>query len=66
VSKRIPLRALTAEEREEIRRLATSSKEPHRLVQRERVILAMLEDPDLTASQAGIQAGFKSDVMGAV
>ncbi len=66
MSKRIHLRELTAEERKEIRRLATSRKEPHRLVQRARVILAMLEDPDLTACQAGLQAGFKSEVMGPV
>ena len=57
--KRIGLRTLTTEEETEIRRLANSRKEPMRLVQRARVIEAMLDDPSLPASRAGEQAGFK-------
>jgi hypothetical protein len=57
--KRIGLRTLTTEEEAEIRRLANSRKEPMRLVQRARVIEAMLDDPSLPASRAGEQAGFK-------
>jgi transposase len=63
--KRIRLQALTAEEKAEIRRLAASRKEPMRLVQRTRVIAAMDEDPELTATEAGLRAGFRSNAMGA-
>jgi transposase len=62
--KRIKLRTLTIEEETEIRRLATSRKEPMRLVQRACVIAAMLDDPDLAASKAGEKAGFKGAPMG--
>jgi transposase len=54
----VKLRSLTTEEEAEIRRLAGSRKEPHRLVQRAKVIVAMLDDPKLYAIQAGLQAGF--------
>jgi len=64
MAKRVRLRALTTEEQAEIRRLAASRKEPLRLVQRARVIAAMLEDPRLTAAQAGLRAGFKSKTTG--
>jgi hypothetical protein len=64
MSKRIRLRALTAEEKAEIGRLAASRKEPIRLVQRARIIAAMVEDPSLTATDAGFQAGFKSSAVG--
>ncbi len=57
--KRIGLRTLTTEEEAEIRRLANSRKESLRLVQRARVIEAMLDDPDLPTSRAGELAGFK-------
>ena len=56
--KAVKLRSLTTEEEAEIRRLAGSRKEPHRLVQRAKVIVAMLDDPKLYAIQAGLQAGF--------
>lgn len=62
--KRIKLRSLTSEEKEEIQRIASSRKEPIRLVQRVRLIKAMAEDPDLPASRAGLGAGFKSAAMG--
>jgi len=58
--KRIELRTLTTEEETEIRRLAKSRKEPMRMVQRARVIEAMLDDPGLPASRAGQQVGFKA------
>jgi transposase len=54
----VKLRSLTTEEEAEIRRLAASRKEPHRLVQRAQVIAAMLDDPQLHASHAGLRAGF--------
>jgi len=62
--KKIRLRSLTTEEAKEIRRLAASRKEPLRIVQRARVIAAMLDNPDLTAGESGFQAGFKGDTSG--
>lgn len=64
--KRMRLRMLTTEEKVEIQRLAVSRKEPLRLVQRARVIAAMAQDPELTATEAGLRAGFKSTAMGAM
>lgn len=54
----VKLRTLTTEEETEIRRLAGSRKEAFRLVQRAKVIVAMLEDPKLHATHAGLQVGF--------
>ena len=62
--KRIHLRTLTAEEKAEIRRLAASRKESVRLVQRASIIAAMMEDPDLTAGEAGLRVGCRSVAMG--
>ena len=62
--KRTRLRELTTEETAEIQRLAASRTEPYRLVQRARIIAAMADDPDLAASKAGLQMGYKSDVAG--
>jgi hypothetical protein len=62
--KRIALRTLTTEEEAEIRQLAKSRKEPIRLVQRARVIEAMLDDPSLPASRAGEKVGFSGAPMG--
>ena len=49
--KRIQLRTLTTEEEAEIKRLSKSRKEPMRLVQRARVIAAMLDDAGLEVDQ---------------
>jgi transposase len=57
--KPVKLRSLTTEEEAEIRRLAASRKKAHRLVQRAQVIEAMLDDPRLTATHAGLKAGFR-------
>jgi transposase len=62
--KAIKLRPLTTEEEAEIRKLAASRKASHRLVQRAQVIVAMLEDPKLPATHAGLRAGFKSKQIG--
>jgi len=62
--KRTRLRALTTDEQAEIKRLATSRKESIRLVQRARIIAAMAEDPELTATEAGFKAGFNSSPIG--
>ena len=60
----VKLRSLTTEEETEIRRLAASRKEAFRLVQRAKVIVAMLEDPKLHATQAGLQVGFSGTQSG--
>jgi transposase len=60
----VKLRTLTAEEVTEIKRLASSRKEPMRLVQRARIIAYMLEDSNLYASEAGQKAGYASVVTG--
>lgn len=60
----VKLRTLTAEEVTEIKRLASSCKEPIRLVQRARIIAYMVEDSKLYASDAGLKAGYTSVVTG--
>lgn len=62
----VKLRTLTAEEVTEVKRLASSRKEPMRLVQRARIIAYMLEDSSLYASEAGRKAGYASVVTGPV
>jgi len=64
--KRIRLRSLTPDEKAEIQRLVSSRKEPIRLVQRARIIAYMVEEPELTATEAGLRAGFRSDAMGTI
>jgi transposase len=64
--KRIPLRALTTEEKNEIQRLVASRKESIRLVQRAQIIAGMAADPELTATEAGVRAGFKSNAVGTI
>jgi len=60
----VKLRTLTAEEVTEIKRLASSRKEPIRLVQRARIIANMVADQTLYATEAGLKAGFASAVTG--
>lgn len=62
--KAVKLRTLTTEEITEIKRIAASRKEPIRKVQRARIIALMVDNPKLRASDAGLQAGFKSKQMG--
>ena len=62
--KRIRLRALTTEENEAVNRIVASRKESIRRVQRARIIKSMTDEPNLTASDAGQLAGFKSNAMG--
>lgn len=64
--KPVKLRTLTAEEVTVVKRLASSRKEPIRLVQRARIIAYMLEDSSLCASDAGLKAGYSSVVTGPV
>lgn len=64
--KRIRLRELTSEEKQEINRVAASRTEAVRRVQRVRIIKAMADAPDLSASDAALLAGFKSSLMGPI
>lgn len=57
--KKVKLRKVTDEEVKEVNRLATSRKAPAREVQRARVIQAMIDNPQLAASEAGQIAGYK-------
>ena len=62
MAKRIRLRTLTAEEKREIRRLANARTAPFRLVQRAQIIEAMVDDPDLSATEAGMRAGYSNAI----
>jgi len=62
--KQIVLRTLTTEEIAEIKRLANSRTEPGGIVQRARLIQAMLDDPGLGATEAGFLVGYKSRASG--
>jgi transposase len=64
--KPVVLRTLTAEEVTEIKRIAKSRTEAVRLVQRARIILNMIEEPAMYATEAGIKAGFVSTAVGTI
>lgn len=57
--KRVTLRKLTDLELAEIRKLVSTCHGTARMVKRARIIAAMLDDPELSASRASIKAGFK-------
>jgi len=57
--KRIVLRQLTDYELYEIRRLVSTRHGTALMVKRARIIAAMLEDPQLSASKASLRAGYK-------
>ena len=61
---KVRVRKLTTEEEAEIRRLANSRKEAIQTVQRARIIALMLDDTELTASDAGLRAGYASTATG--
>ncbi len=58
------IREVNEEENVELRRLASSRAHSYRMVQRAKLIVSMLDDETLTATQAGINVGFKSDNSG--
>lgn len=62
--KRLQIRTLTKEEQEELKRLLKSRNAPIKLVQRARVIQALLDDPGLGAAKAGRLAGYENDASG--
>ena len=57
--KRVQLREVGAAEAGAVRRLACSQSEAAAVVQRARVIWALLEEPGLSATAAGRRAGFR-------
>ncbi len=59
------LREVSEAEDMELRALASSRPQPYRMVQRVKLIVSMLDDETLTASQAVKQVGFKAGVSGA-
>ena len=59
------LREVGEAEEIELRTLSSSRTQPYRMVQRAKLIVSMLDDETLTASQAAKQAGFKTGVPGA-
>jgi transposase len=63
--KRIRLRSLSDQEQQALRKLGASRKAPARLVQRARLIRAMLDDPTLSAAQAARSVGFDNPDAGA-
>lgn len=62
MSNRVALRHLTPEEEKEVQRLARSQTAAIRQVQRARIIARMLEDPALSATEAGRRAGLSNAV----
>lgn len=62
--KKLSIREITAEEKQNIERLAKSRTEPARIVQRAKVIRAMLIDPSLPAGQSARLAGYESEAAG--
>jgi transposase len=63
---RVVLRRLSREEVDAVRRLAASRTEPAAVVQRSRVIRALLEEPALSAGAAARRAGFIREDSGPV
>ncbi len=59
------LREVSEAEESELRTLASSRTDAYRMVQRAKLIMGMLDDETLTASQAAKRVGFKTGVPGA-
>ena len=59
------VRAVSETEEHQLRTLANSRTQLHRLVQRAQLIVNMMVDSQLTASKAAMQVGFKTGVSGA-
>ena len=59
------VRVVSETEEHQLRTLANSRTQLHRLVQRAQLIVNMMDDSQLTASKAAMQVGFKTGVSGA-
>lgn len=64
MAKQIRLRTLSADEEQEIRRLANARKEGVELVRRARLIEYVLDHPEVPATRAGMRVGFASNASG--
>lgn len=64
MKRQVALRPLTDAETEQINKLVRSRTAETRLVQRARIIKAMLDDPQLSATRAGEVAGFQTPGVG--
>lgn len=62
--KRVRIREVSEEEKQAVRRIARSRTSPARLVQRAKIIEAMMEDPKLPATEAGLKFGYGSRASG--
>jgi transposase len=60
----VKVREVSADESRALRRLANSRTESIRIVQRARLLVALLDNPQLPASDAAKQVGFRSDAAG--
>ena len=63
--KRLKVKTLTKEEKQELKSLLKSRNAPIKLVQRARVIQTLIDEPELGAAKAGRRAGYKNDASGA-
>ena len=59
---KVKLRELTDEEQKAIRKLTNSKNAAAKLVKRAQIIVAMLDDKTLTATDAGVQVGYSTAI----
>lgn len=57
MAKKLELRAVTTEEERALRKLAASRTAPARLVERAKILVTMLNEPEIGAMEAGRRAG---------
>jgi transposase len=57
MAKKLELRSVTPEEERELRKLAASRTAPARLVERAKILVTMLNEPEIGAMEAGRRAG---------
>jgi len=62
--KRIKMREPTDKEKREIARLANARTEPAQLVKRAQVLQAIIDEPSMPPSQAGLRAGYANPATG--
>ena len=62
--KKLQLRAVTEQEAEAVRRLAASRTQSARVVQRAKLIQALLNEPTVSAQEAGWQVGYANPASG--
>ena len=59
---KVILRQMTKEEDSEVRKLANSQNAAAKLVKRAKILTEMLDDSSLTATDAGVRAGFSTGI----